>query len=418
MKRELLIIILFLNVFFVEAQVVVTIDSCQKWAVNQSSANVQKELNQQQLKIKINDAASHLYPTLEINGFVSYQSDVPNLHDYIPTADNMSKDRYSVSLDLQQSIFEGFKSIYGRKYQRILNQTEIYKLDISINQIKEKVISIYLNLLILDKHIAILSNAKSNLDEQLSRMKALLKEGMVYGNMIAQLEVEEMKLDQQAEELAATKESLISSLSILTNKDLSKAIFQTPIDPDVTTDTQSDRIEFKLFENQIASLDYQRKLHFSSSLPRIAFFANGGYGRPNYDIFQNDFDWFYRVGIKFNIPVISWAKTSGVAKIVNLQKSIVTSQQLDFEKANRIEIQEKQNEIARLERLLVIDKQITARYVSITETCRIQLTNGTITVYDFINQQNDEIQSLTNQELHSIQLLRAKFELLSLTGRI
>ena len=418
MKRKLSFILLIFIVLETNAQVEVSIDSCTKWAVSQSSANLQKELNEQQLKIKLNNAASHYYPSVEINGRATYQSDVPQLNNFIPTADLISRDQYVISLDFQQAIFDGMKAVYGRKYERLLNEAEIYKLDLSINELKGKVISIYLNLLILDKQIILLSNARTCLDEQLERLNTLLKAGVIYANSVAQLEVEVMKLEQQAGELQATKGSLISSLSILTNKDLSNAVFTMPNEPQIEADCNSSRIEFKLFQNQLEGLEYQRRLQFSSSLPKVAMFATGGYGRPEYDIFQNDFNWFYRVGVTLKVPIIAWARTMGMGAVVNLQKSIVNSHEADFEKFNHIAIQEKLNEISRIENLLLLDRQITEKYASITNTGRIQLMNGTITAYDFIKQQNDELQSLINQELHNIQLLKAKYELLALKGKL
>jgi len=62
-----------------EAQRQVTLQNCMDWAVGQSSENVQKNLNEQLLKVKLKDVSSHLYPTLEMNGIVSYQSHVPQL---------------------------------------------------------------------------------------------------------------------------------------------------------------------------------------------------------------------------------------------------------------------------------------------------------------------------------------------------
>ena len=56
------------------AQKVVTIEQCQEWAVAQSSANVQKELNDKLLKVKLNNAAAHIFPKLEINGEAAYRS--------------------------------------------------------------------------------------------------------------------------------------------------------------------------------------------------------------------------------------------------------------------------------------------------------------------------------------------------------
>jgi len=68
--------------------------------------------------------------------------------------------------------------------------------------------------------------------------------------------------------------------------------------------------------------------------------------------------------------------------------------------------------------MLVLDRQINDKYNRLTETARIRLHNGTITVYDFIKQHGDEIRSLIDQEVHAIQLLKAKYELLALQGKL
>jgi outer membrane protein TolC len=188
--------------------------------------------------------------------------------------------------------------------------------------------------------------------------------------------------------------------------------------PVIENNTNSSRYEFSIFKNQMESLDYQRKLHVSNSLPQIAFFATGGYGYPTYNLLNNNFDWFYSVGFQFKVPLIDWVKTKGVSDIIKLQSSILKSQESDFEKANQIAIQEKLNEINKIENLLVLDKQITQKYQEIKQTASTQLLNGTITALDFIKQQNDEVQSIIAQEMHTIQLLKAKYELLALKGKL
>lgn len=396
----------------------VTIDECQQWAVAQSSANVQKELNEQLLQVKLNDASSHYYPSLEVNGWASLQSQMPQLPTSIPGVEILSKDNYRIGLDLNQVLFDGGKIIYNRKFERLDNENEIHKLDLSINKIKEQIIMIYLNLLIIDKQTNILKTVQQTLDEQMSQLQFLLKEGVIYGNAVTQLEVEMLKVEQQMGELLATKESMKSSLSILTGKDLTNAEFVTPEIDWVALNTESNRLEFKIFANQISGLDYQRKLHYATTVPQIKLMVTGGYGRSTFDFFDNDFNWYYFVGVNLNVPVINWAKTTGVGNIINLQKSIMESQKSDFEKGNQIEIQEKINEIKRIESLLVLDKQITEKYEELTSTYRIQLLNGIITVYDYLKQQNDETSSLINQEVHRIQLLKAKYELLALKGKL
>jgi len=416
MRTYLFILLSFfpLSVF---SQTVVTLEQCQKWAICQSSANVQKELNTQLLKVKLDDAASHMFPSLEINGFVTYQSHVPQLPMSLGV-DKLSKDHYGVFLDLEQVIYAGSKLRYGRNYERMMNKSEINKLDLSINELKEKIISIYLNLLILDKQISLLSSVENTINEQLSQLRKLLESGVVYGNTLAQLELEALKIEQQKGELASTKESLISSLSIITGKELHEATFVVPDAPEIQKNSTSARLEFSIFDYSKKGLDYQRKFQLSNSLPSFTFYASGGYGRPVFQIFSNKFEWSYILGLKFNIPVIAWVKTVGIGNIINLQKKILESQERDFEKSNQIAIEDKWNEIQKIENLLVLDKKITEKYKTITETFKVQLLHGTITAYDFIKQQNDELQSLINQEVHLMQLLKAKFEFVALKGEL
>jgi outer membrane protein TolC len=273
-------------------------------------------------------------------------------------------------------------------------------------------------LLILEKQILLLSSVENTIDEQLVQLLKLLESGVVYGNTVAQLELEALKIEQQKGEFTSIKESLIASLSIITGLDLHEATFVVPEIPVIAKNSSSSRLEFSIFDYSKKGLEYQRKFHLSNSLPSFTFFASGGYGRPAYNIFSNKFEWNYILGLKFNVPVIAWVKTTGVANIINLQKKILESQERDFEKSNQIAIEEKWNEIQKIETLIVLDEQITEKYKTITESFKIQLLYGTITAYDFIKQQNDELQSLINREVHLMQLLKAKFEFLALKGEL
>jgi len=258
------------------SQKIVTIQECQEWAISHSSANVQKELNEQLLKVKLNDVSSHLYPTLEMNGAVTLQSHVPQLPLNIQGIDMLSCDHYGISVDFSQVIFDGARFFYGRKYERMMNKTEIHKIELSINELKERIITIYLNLLIIDKQITLLSSVENTIQEQLEQLRVLFKEGVVYGNAVAQLELEELKIDQQKGELAATKSSLIGSLAILTGVDLANAQFIVPKIPAIENNDNSSRLEFAIFHNSKAGLDYQRKLHFANSLPNVKVFTTAG----------------------------------------------------------------------------------------------------------------------------------------------
>lgn len=418
MKSQFYKFILFVLFLFLQtayAQKVVTIDQCIEWAVSQSSENIQKNLNDQLLKVKLNDVSSHLFPTLELNGQIGYQSDQPHLPASFGL-DPLSNDYYGISLDFSQVLYDGNQFIYNRQFEKLKNQNEIIQIDLSINQLKARIITIYLNLLIVDKQIQLVETVEKTLADQIERFKKLLNEGVVYGNTIAQFELEQLKIQQQKGELQQVQLSLKQSLSILTGQNFSDVQFTLPELTATNSDLESKRLEFTIFQNSIAGLDFQRKLSISNSLPKLSLFATGGYGRPAYNIFSNNFEWYYNIGLKFNVPIISWAKTAGIGDIIQLQKKLIESKQSDFTKFNQIAIQEKMNEIIKIENLIVLDQQIVDKYRDLTQSYQLQLENGTITVYDFIKQQNDELQSRINKEVHTMQLIKAKYELKALKG--
>ena len=405
MRKLYAILCLLAFGFHLFAQEHVTIDQCQSWAVAQTSANVQKDLNGQILKENLGNASAHLYPKLSLNGNFTYQSahnpwEGTEYADVSPFDNNLPYQmQYNIGLDFEQTVFEGGKIFFGRRYEHLKNEAEIYKIDLAMNEIKAQVINLYLSYLILDKQMGIIETVQSTFEDQIKQLKVLLHEGVISANTLSQLELEALKIEQNYEEIKDKKNSVISSLSILFNGN-------------------SQRLEFSIFENQKRQLEYQRKLHFSNSLPSLSFFATGGYGRPTYAYYLNKNQWYYMAGVHLHVPVIEWAKTSGVGKVINIQKEILQSKEQDFRNANQIAIQDKLNEIHRIEQMLVLDEQITAKYKNLTKTSSSQLVNGTITAIDYIRQHNDELQSLMNQELHGIQLLKAKYELLALRGQI
>lgn len=418
MKKLYFVLITLFSAMTLFSQTVVTIEQCQQWAVSQTSANVQKDLNGQILKTNFHNASSHLYPKLSINGRFAYESvDVPPISPFDQNPE-WARMQYHIGLDLEQVLFDGCKMFYGRQYATLQNDAEIYKIELSMNEVKAQVINLYLSLLIIDKQIDIIQNVQSTFDDQLKQLRVLYKEGVIPQNDVSQLELEALKMEQNHDELQAKRESIISTLSILTGQDLSQAAFVMPELSDFSTTAPSNRLEFSIFENQLKQMEFQRKLHFSNSLPKISVFASGGYGRPDYQFFFSRPDWYYMAGVSLRIPVIDWAKSSGVAKVIGIQKQILESQEADFKKSNQIAIQDKLNEIKRLEHLIVLDKAINEKYAELTKTYSSQLANGTITVTDYIRQHNDELTSRMNQEIHNIQLLKTKYELMALRGEL
>ena len=196
MRKLYAILCLLAFGFHLFAQEHVTIDQCQNWAVAQTSANVQKDLNGQILKENLGNASAHLYPKLSLNGNFTYQSarnpwENSDVDGISPFDNNLPyKMQYNIGLDFEQTVFEGGKIFFGRHYEYLKNEAEIYKIDLAMNEIKAQVINLYLSYLILDKQMGIIENVQSTFEDQIKQLKVLLQEGVISANTLSQLELE------------------------------------------------------------------------------------------------------------------------------------------------------------------------------------------------------------------------------------
>ena len=115
MKGLYLLILFLCLVFPISAQQTVTIEECQQWAIAQTSANVQKNLNEQILKTNLNNAASHLFPKLSINGRFSYESaEVPDIYPFDEQS-LLAKMQYHIGMDLLERTTREGESVPGER---------------------------------------------------------------------------------------------------------------------------------------------------------------------------------------------------------------------------------------------------------------------------------------------------------------
>ena len=153
-------------------------------------------------------------------------------------------------------------------------------------------------------------------------------------------------------------------------------------------------------------------------MPKINIFASGGYGRPTYNLMDNNFNFMYIVGAKLYIPITSWGSVKNGNDYLNIQKNLITAQANDYEQSLRVRMMEKLNEMKNLQSLLISDEEIIEKRKIIVNICANQLKEGVITASDYIKEVNALNEVSLNKQLHKIQLEQAKINFNFLKGSL
>ncbi|MFZ4546467.1 MAG: TolC family protein [Bacteroidales bacterium] len=358
-------------------------------------------------------------PQLNLNGQATYQNEVIELPYKIPgvTSPEIPKAQYKVSLDANQLIYGGGlinaqNSVedYSRQINQLNNDAELYKMRERINQL-------YFNILLSGLNVGVVNNTLNDLDSRLTKVKALIKEGVMLPSAADVLQAEILKARQRLLEITSQKRSLMNTMQVLTGMALNdEAIFVEPvINVDLSVYTNL-RPEFGVFGLMQQKLEATKKLSVSKDLPKVFGFGTAGYGNPGYNVFKEGSTVFYMVGAKATWNFWNWNQTSREKQILDLNSKIIENQKNAYDLSNKAVVQQYLADVIKAEELIKTDGEIIKLRKSITLSASAQLENGTITASDFVTEQLAEEQALLAQNLHKMQLLQSKALYKAATG--
>ena len=427
--RNIIVYICLLTFQFpVMGQTKVCLQECQQWAFEQSQTSSQLENLERLRKIK-NQIIKSYIPEVSFNASASYQYPVPDLEEiniinngtpsnssYLAWAHPLHNEKYLLSLDLTQKVWDGGMAKSKQVYEDISSDIAAQNVHISSYQFKEDIGKMFLRVLYLHENDKVIASSIESLNEDLKKLQVLHVNGIILESNVYILEAEIMRIEQEQKKIQHQELSLREALSEFTKKDLINADFT--ISEIQTTDTsfQSNRPEFTLYQLQQSALESQKKMLTGQSMPKINIFASGGYGRPSYNFLSNNFDFMYIVGAKLHVPITSWGATKTGKDYLNIQKNLLNSQSETYKQSLRVKMMGTLNEIENLRNLLVSDESIIEKRKHIVSICKKQLEEGVITATEYIKEINALNEVILNKQLHIIQLEQAKMNFNSLKG--
>jgi len=376
MKTKLIILIVLFISIYANAQQTLTLEDCYSLATKNYPLSKQTGLIQQKSSYEIEALSKGKLPKIDVNAQATYQSEVIGLPTSLPGVQSLNKDQYRATLDVNQLVYNGGIIDANTKLKEAQTKTQQQIIEVSLYQIKTRINQYFFSVLLLQEKKALLSSKKELLTSKVKEVKSGVKFGAILPSSEQVLEAEIIKINQQLTEIKFENIKLLNNLSELTFSDIdTETTLIQPVSYPNSTNTTRPEIAFYDLQNQ--QLEFSKSVLSKSNLPKI----------------WNIFD---------------WGKTKTDKKALDISKEIVTSEKETFELNNKIQLEEQDFEIKKLEQLLLSDTEIIQIREKVIKSSDAQLKNGVITSSEYLIELTNLFEAKNILKTHEVQLAAAK----------
>lgn len=399
-----------------------SLDQIQDEVQNNYPLEKGKELLRKHSELSVENIKIAYLPKLYANGKMSYQSDVTGSPLPGPNSFGAPKDQYSVNLDVEQLIYNGGRTKTQLKLDKLSTELDIQDLEVKMFAIRERVNDAFFSILLLRQSRMVIDEKKKSVKASLNQIESAVKSGVMAKANSKVLEAEILLINQQMKELEYAEKSAFETLAELMNRECDFEIEIEGLEFDeegmLVEDEQLDkRPEYRLFAGQKTLLDEKIELVKKDRLPVIKGFGQLGYGQPGYNQLNDGFDSYYMIGAKVSWNIFDWKAGKRNQRKLDIQKELVETQELSFQKNQKVELRKKHNDILKFKVLLTQDNAIVELKQAVTKSSSSKLDNGIITSSDYLEDLNKEIQAKLNRKYHQIQLSQSIAEYNRIIGK-
>ena len=421
MKQVLLVIINYsLLIINSQAQESLTLQQAYDLAQKNYPLIKQRELISKTRELTVANLGTGFLPQLNLSAQATYQSEVTSVKVPVQgiNIESPSKDQYKVLADLSQLVYDGGLIKQQKNIQDLTEQVELKKVEVELYKLKDRINQLFLGTLYLDEQLRQVELIRSDLNNGIKRVEAQVNNGTAFRSNLNVLQAELLKTDQRAIELKASRKGYIDVISLFIDQPLSENVkLERPAVEAPVLANEIQRPELILYSTQEKLLGGQYKLIDSRNKPKASLFWQGGYGRPGLNFLSNSFDFYYTTGVRLNWNFGGLYTQKKEKKVVGLNQKIVEIQKETFLLNTNTDLKRQQSEVDKLQKLVATDKDIIDLRIKVKDAAKAQLENGVITANDYLREVNAEDQARQNLITHQIQLLQAKINYQTISGK-
>ncbi len=395
-----------------------TLDECQKAAEQNYPLIRQYDLIGKTTELTVANIGKGWLPQISASAQATLQSDVVSWPDQMKTMmtgmgiemKGLKKDQYRVGIDINQTVYDGGAISSQKAIAREQGKVEAAQTEVNIYNVRKRVNEMYFSLLLLNDQILLNYDLEELLAGNERKLASMVKNGTAAESDLQSLKAERLNTLQRTTELESQKRMLQTMLSTFCGIEVA-AVGK----PDArTSEGAGNRPEMRLFDSQLRLADMQEKALNSAIMPKLGVFAQGFYGYPGYNMFEDmmshKWSWNGMIGARltWNIGAL-YTRKNDKARLKLQRDMTETSREVFLFNNNLEQIQQNEN-ISRYKRLMADDDEIISLRSAVRKAAESKLSHGIIDVNDLVREINAENAARLQQSMHEICMLKEIYD--------
>lgn len=419
MKRTLLLTLLTVA-FGASAQP--SLERCKELAREHYPLVQRYGLIEQSREYTLTTASRAWLPQVALSGQATLQSDVVSWPEEFESMlamqgldmSGMRRDQYKVQIDVQQTIWDGGKSRADRAIAEGEATQERMSTEVEMYAVENRVEDIYFGILLMQEQQRQIEEMMQRLQTNLDHVNALVENGVAVPTDADAVEVQLLTQRQSLGQVVSRLQSFRRMLSLFIGEEMTDAPLVTPT-ADAPVGYDSERPELRLMDAQTALIEARERMVDVSLAPRVSLFAQGYYGYPGLNMFENMMSskWTLNgiVGLRmsWNISSLYTAQTSR-RQLQNARDQVALQRDV-FAFNSRLQAEQESAEIQRIRAAIKDDDRIVELRSRVRQAAETRLQEGVIDTHDLLGKISDETAAKIARSTHEIELIKAIYEL-------
>ena len=399
-----------------------TLEDCQQAAERNYPLIQQYGLIGKTTELTVSNIQKGGLPQVSASAQATYQSDVVSWPDEMKTMMNgmginmkgLKKDQYRVGIDVQQTIYDGGVIGSQKRIAREQGKVQAAQNDINIYNVRKRVNEMYFGLLLIDEQIKLNSDLQTLLGGNERKLESMTKRGTAAESDLQNVKAERLNAVQKATELASQKQMLQRMLSTFCGIEISNIQKPQVKVEGINLTTENHRPELKALDAQISVLNAQEKALNAALMPKVGVFAQGYYGYPGLNMFEDmmhhqwSLNGIIGARVTWNIGAL-YTRKNDKAKL-QLQRDMTENSREVFLFNNNLEQIQQHENIERYQKLMAHDGEIISLRQAVRKAAESKLAHGIIDVNDLVREINQENAACVRQSVHEIEMLKEIYD--------
>ena len=403
-----------------------TLEECQRAAEQNFPLIRQYGLIEKTTDLNVANIQKGWLPQVSASAQATLQSDVPAFPDEFQklyqqmgiTMEGLERDQYRVGIDVQQTVYDGGNIKSQKEIARRQGELQSRQNEVTMYNVRRRVNEMYFSLLLIDEQIQLNADLQTVLEGNEKKLVAMLKGGTAAESDWQNVKAERLNVVQQMTGLQSQRTALVRMLSTFCAMEVNRLV--KPEIPENTGSTVNLRPELKTIDAQLRLADAKEKALDATLMPRLGVFAQGYYGYPGYNMFEDmtgrKLSWNGIIGARltWNIGAL-YSRKNDKAKL-QAERETAEANRERFLLDNKMEQIQQNENISRYRQLMIDDEEIISLRSSIRKAAESKLAHGIIDVNDLVREINSENKARVEQCIHEIEMLKEIYNLKITTG--